>query len=118
MNREEILQYIYDLQFVPNYIKKLANSSDWEIIDDEIQDIWLQLCEVKEEKWAKLLDQGTKNDSFKAVRGFVSGLIYRNIKSLNSRLYYRLKKHKEKELPLGDVYADFENYENEQETIR
>ena len=118
MNRDEILQYIYDLQFVPNYVRKLANSDDWEIINDEIQDIWLQLCEVKDEKWQTLLEQGTKNDSFKAVRGYVSGLVYRNIKSVNSKLYYRLKKHQERELPMGDVYADFDKYESEQEDIR
>lgn len=98
MNRDEILQYVVDLQFVENYVKKLAYSNDWEMINDEIQEIWLQLCEVKEEKWQKLLGQGTKNDTFKAVRGFISGLIYRNIRSKNSKLYYKLKRHSEREL--------------------
>lgn len=114
MKRDEILQYIYDLQFVPNYVRKLANGDDWEIINDEIQDIWLQLCEVKEEKWQNLLNQGTKNDSFKAVRGYVSGLVYRNVKSKNSKVYYHLKKHSEREIPMGDTYANYEQYEGDE----
>ena len=111
MNREEVLQYIFDIQFVQNYTRKLANSDDWDIIEDIIQDIFLQLCEVSEEKWQNLLNQGTKNDSFKAVRGYVSGLVYRNVKSKNSKVYYHLKKHSERELPMGDTYVKYEEYE-------
>lgn len=114
MNRDEILQYIYDLQFVPNYVRKLANSEDWSILNDEIQDIWLQLCEVKDEKWQTLLAQGTKTDSFKAVRGYVSGLVYRNVKSKNSKVYYHLKKHSEREMPMGDTYFKYEEYEGDE----
>lgn len=98
MTRDELLQYIIDLQFVENYTKKLAYSNDFPIIDDEIQEIYLQLCEVRDEKWQELLAQGTKGDAFKAVRGFISGLIYRNVRSMNSKLYYRLKRHGEREI--------------------
>ena len=106
MSRDEILRYIYDLNFVENYAKKLANTDDWYQIDDIISDLWLQICEIPEEKWDKLLSQGTKKDSFYAVRGFVSGLIYRNVKSKNSKLYYHLKKHWEKEMPISEVSAN------------
>lgn len=111
MNRDEVLEYIYNLQFIQNYTRKLANCDDWNLIDDIVQDIFLQLCEVPEEKWQTLLSQGTKNDSFKAVRGYVSGLVYRNVKSKNSKVYYHLKKHSEREIPMGDTYAKYEEYE-------
>ena len=111
MNRDEVLEYIYNLQFIQNYTRKLANCDDWILIDDIVQDIFLQLCEVPEEKWQTLLSQGTKNDSFKAVRGYVSGLVYRNVKSKNSKVYYHLKKHSEREIPMGDTYAKYEEYE-------
>ena len=114
MNRNEVLQYIFDLQFVQNYTRKLANSDDWDLIEDIIQDIFLQLCEVSEEKWQNLLNQGTKNDSFKAVRGYVSGLVYRNVKSKNSKVYYHLKKHSEREIPMGDTYVNYEQYESDE----
>lgn len=98
MNRNELLQFIYDLGLVQGYCRKLANSSDWPMIDDLVQEIFLQLCEVPEDKWADLQKQGTKKDNMKAVRGYVSGLIYRNIKSKNSRYYNKMKKHLEREL--------------------
>lgn len=98
MNRNELLKYVYDIGLVQGYCRKLANSSDWNIIEDIVQEIWLQICEVPEDKWAKLLGQGTKNDSFKAVRGYISGLIYRNVKSENSRVFNKLKKHQKKEV--------------------
>ena len=83
---------------MPAYTRKLANSNDWPIIEDITQEIWVQICEVPDEKWQKLLSQGTKSDSFKAVRGYISGLIYRNVKSVNSKVYNKLKKHQTKEL--------------------
>lgn len=98
MTRDEILQYLYDLNFIDGYTRQLANGSDWRIIDDILQEIWLQLCEVSNEKWQALLDQGTRKDKFKALRGYVSGLIYRNVKSVNSRVYSRLKRHTKKEV--------------------
>ena len=111
MEKNEIIQYIYDLNFVDSYVRKLANSSQWPQIEDCIQEIYLQLLEVPQEKWDNLLSQGTKADSFKAVRGYISGVIYRNIKSVNSKVYYKLFKHNEKEIAVGDTYADLETYE-------
>ena len=115
MEKNEIIQYIHDLNFVDSYVRKLANSTHWPQIEDCIQEIYLQLLEVPQDKWDNLLSQGTKTDSFKAVRGYISGVIYRNIKSLNSRLYYKLFKHNEREIPIGDTYADFESYEKNYE---
>lgn len=103
MNRDETLQYIVDLQFVEHYTQKLIYKEDLPDLNDFIQEIWLQLCEVADEKWSKLWSQGTKNDNAKAVRGYVSGLICRNVKSTNSRLFYRLKKYKIKEIPVSDL---------------
>lgn len=103
MTRNELIQYIYDLGFVQNYSRKLAYSCDYDIIDDIEQELWVQICEVSDEKWERLLGQGTEKDSFKAVRGFIAGLIHRNIRSKNSKLYYKLKKHLEREIPMDDA---------------
>lgn len=108
MSKNDIIQYIYDLNFVPAYARQLANSSDWNIIEDIVQEIWLQICEVPEEKWRALLNQGTKKDSFKAIRGYVSGLCYRNIKSVNSKVYNRLKKHQTREILTDTGYISEE----------
>lgn len=108
MSRNEILQFVYDLNLVPAYTRQLANSSDWAQIEDITQEIWVQICEVPEEKWQILLGQGTKNDSFKAVRGYISGLIYRNVKSANSKVYNRLKKHQTREILTDTGYISEE----------
>ena len=109
MDRDDLLIYLKNLGLVENYTRKLALSNDWEQIDDEIGEIWLQICEIPQEKWDKLLLQGTQSDRFKAVRGFVAGLIHRNIRSTNSKLYYRLKKHQEREILVDD--ATFKAFE-------
>lgn len=102
MNRDETIQYIYDLGLVEGYLGKLIYQSDKEDYDDFLQEIWVQVCEIPEEKWEKLWAQGTKNDGAKAVRGYISGLIHRNVRSKNSRLYYKIKKHYEKEIPFSE----------------
>lgn len=104
-----------DLQFVDKYCLKLMGSEEENLKQDFIQEIWLQICEVKDEKWADLWSQGTKTDKAKAVRGFVSGLIYRNIRSKNSKAYYHLKKHMEKEVIVDDAAWNYygENLEDE-----
>ena len=113
MKRDELLEYVYNLNLVPAYTRQLANSSDWAQIEDITQEIWLQICEVPEEKCTKLLGQGTKKDSFKAVRGYISGLIYRNVKSVNSKVYNRLKKHQTREIltDTGNITDEMIDYE-------
>lgn len=96
--RDEVLNYLLSTNLVDNYIKKIAFSNDYEQIEDITQEIWLQICEVSEEKWEQLLNQGTEKDKFTKCRAFTSGLIHRNIRSTNSKVWYKLKKHTEREI--------------------
>lgn len=110
MTREEILNYIIETKLVENYTKKLANSDDWEQIEDITQEIYLQICEIPENKIIELYSQGTEKDPFKSVRGYVTGLIYRNIKSKNSKVWTKLKKHYTREfIQSSDEWDIFEN---------
>lgn len=119
MTRNETLQYINDLGLINGYLGKLIYPSDRDNYDDYFQEIWLQVCEVKPEKWEQLWEQGTRTDGSKAIRGYISGLVHRNIRSKNSRLYYKLKKHKEREVPFSEyISADDLNdwcYEEEED---
>lgn len=85
MTRDEIIQYLIDLQFVDKYTTKLNGYYD----PDFIQEMYLQILEISEAKWELLQQQS----NFSPV-AFVSGVIYRNIKSANSPLYYKYKKNK------------------------
>jgi hypothetical protein len=110
MNREEILNYIIETKLVENYTKKLANSDDWEQIEDITQEIYLQICEIPEDKLIELYNQGTEKDPFKSIRGYVTGLIYRNVKSKNSKVWTKLKKHYTREfIQDSDEWDIFEN---------
>lgn len=95
--RNKLLEEIQKLGLVENYAKKLCNSQDFNQFDDVIQELWLQLCEIPCEKWVDLLEQGTNKDRLKAVRGYISGVLHRSIRSNSSRLYNKLKKHQKYE---------------------
>lgn len=51
-NRNDILEWLHYIGLVDNYIKKLEyDSVPPETVQDEIQDIWLEICELSQEKW-------------------------------------------------------------------
>lgn len=88
--KEEILLELYDTMFVPNYIKKLANSSDQPFLEDLENDIWVILYSQPEERIQNLY-YSQKRNQINAVRRFTAGCIHRSIRSTTSP-YYRLYK--------------------------
>ena len=104
--RNKLIEHIYSLGLVQNYIKKIGFSNDLEIYDDICQEIWLQISEIPCEKWETLLSQGTEKDKLKAVRGYITGLIFKNIRSDSSKIYHKLKKHKQYEYIKDDLVWD------------
>jgi hypothetical protein len=116
MDRNDTIEYICNLGLVEGYLRKLIYHDDMQDYDDYRQELYLQICEVPEEKWDRLWKQGTATDGAKAIRGYVSGLIYRNVRSKNSKIYNRLKKFKIKEIPTdfsGSVHEEKENLRND-----
>lgn len=95
--RNKLIQTIYDLGLVQNYAKKISYKADLQDYDDIQQELFLILLEVKDETWEKLLREGKENDPLFSVRAYVSGLIYRQIRSKNSKIYSKFKKYKEHE---------------------
>lgn len=61
---------------------------------DYVQEVFLQICEVKPEKWKALMDNNdnTKHDEFYTIRNWVSMLIFNTVHSETSAAYRRLKK--------------------------
>lgn len=87
-NRDDILEWLRYTGLVDNYVKKLEYENiDSETLADEIQDIWLSICEIEQSQWDKLYYQ-----SATAIKAFVSGLIYRQIHSNYSKIYFKYKK--------------------------
>ena len=104
--RNKLIEHIYSLGLVQNYIKKIGFSNDLEIYDDICQEIWLQISEIPCEKFETLLSQGTEKDPLKNIRGYISGIIFKNIRSDSSKIYNKLKKYKQYEFIKDDLVWD------------
>lgn len=96
--RNKLIEDIYNTGLIQNYIKKLAYKADLQEYDDILQECWIQICEIKPERWEELLSQGKEHDKYFAVRGYISGIVYRQVRSRNSKIYAKFKKHKEYEI--------------------
>lgn len=91
--RDEILNYLITSNFVTSYTKKLVYPSDKDNLqDDYISEVWLQLCEVKDEKWQEIMNNNKNSDPMYGVRNFVSVLITNTVRSTTSAAYRKLKK--------------------------
>lgn len=86
--RDDILNWLIYTGLVDNYIKKLEYADiPQETLEDEIQEVWLNICEIDQSKWDTLYIQGAT-----AIKAYISGLIYRGIHSNSSRIYMKYKR--------------------------
>lgn len=86
--REDIIDWLINTCFIENYAIKLS-SNDNKYLDDIIQDIYVDILSISQEKWDTITYQG-----FAAIRAYISGMIHRQIKSVTSPTYYKYKKRK------------------------
>lgn len=119
--KNDIMNWLVYTRFVENYTIKLCSATDVDIVDDIIQEIYCTLCEKSQEEWDKITYQG-----YGAIKAYVSGVIYRMVKSATSPVYSKYKKRKKKEQLLSarvwNIFQttntlpqlkDFENEEGE-----
>ena len=93
MIREKVLKYLYDCGYVKYYVKKLMYPEDIEdLYNDYLQEVWVALCEISEEKWQELYNRRLNQDEFYDIRNWVSVLIRNTIRSTTSSAYRKLKK--------------------------
>ena len=107
MSREKILDELVKSCFIEWYTLQLMSKTSGFIVqtDDEyqeyIQEIWLQICEIQEDK---LIDLYTENK----LKAYISGLIHRNVKSNTSPAYTHIRKQNNKYIRKSD--DDWEKY--------
>lgn len=88
-SREDILQYLWNIGLINNYIRKLEYGTiDEETLQDIIQECWLIICEIPEEKICKLYNEQGKT----GLTAYISGVIYRQVHSDTSAIYIKYKK--------------------------
>ena len=107
MSRDKILDELVKSGFIEWYTLQLMSKTSGFIVqtDEEyqeyIQEIWLQICEIQEDK---LIDLYTENK----LKAYVSGLIHRNVKSNTSPAYTHIRKQNNKYIRKSD--DDWEKY--------
>ena len=101
MNREKILNELVNSCFIEWYTLQLMSKTSGFILqtDEEyqeyIQEIWLQICEIQEDK---LIDLYRENK----LKAYISGLIHRNVKSNTSPAYTHIRKQNNKYIRKSD----------------
>lgn len=88
-NKNEIISELYATRFVENYTRKIASGIDLAIFQDIIGEIYLKICELPE----KVITEIYNGCGINCFRRYVSGLIYRQVKSSNSTIYWKYKVH-------------------------
>lgn len=94
--KEDILDWLIKNQFIDFYVIKLIGNDDTSV-DDVIQDIYLSVCEMKQEDWDKLTKQG-----YGAIRAYISGMVYRQVCSSTSPSYYKYRRYNQNRISLED----------------
>ena len=99
-DRQSILEWIYKTNIVPWYATYILQRP---YEDDEVQDfigeLYLIICEVKEEKWNDLYSQGKF-----AISGYVTGIIRQQLYSSSSAIYFKYLKRKKKEIIMDEEF--------------
>lgn len=107
--RDVVIKWIYDTHLVEWYTTYLMKKSiEEDGVEDRIQELFLMICEIPEEKWKELYVQGQY-----AVSAYVTGIIHQQIISVNSAIYKKYGKHEAIEKTQSDLF--WQTYDEEHE---
>lgn len=98
--REDILEWIVAIHLVEWYTTYLLKRSiEQGDTADKIQEIYLEICKVPQEKWDDLYEQGVYS-----ISAYISGLIHRQIISDSSTLYMKYNRYRERFVTMEDSF--------------
>ena len=87
--KDVVIKWIYDTHLVEWYTTYLMKKSiEEDGVEDRIQELFLMICEIPEEKWKGLYAQGQY-----AISAYVTGIIHQQIISVNSAIYKKYTKY-------------------------
>ena len=99
-DRETILDWIYRTNLVPWYATYILQKPyDDDLVQDLIGELYLIICEIKEEKLKELYIQGKF-----AISGYVTGIIKQQLYSDSSTIYYKYYKHIQREIIMDEDF--------------
>ena len=105
-DRDSIIQWIYDIHIVEWYSTFLLKKRIDDDLADKIQEIYLILCEIPQDKWDELFEQGRF-----AISAYVTGVIHQQLYSTTSSIWYKYGKHDTTELTQDELF--WEKYNDE-----
>lgn len=105
-DRDTIIQWIYDIHIVEWYSTYLLKKRIDDDLADKIQEIYLILCEIPQDKWDELFEQGRF-----AISAYVTGVIHQQLYSTTSSIWYKYGKHDTTELTQDELF--WEKYNDE-----
>lgn len=98
-SKSEIITELYRTRFVENYAFKIAGEIDRIYFEDIVGDLYLIICELPDEFIVNLYNKCGIN----CFRQYVSGIIIKQIRSFNSKVYRQYKKDYGNVIPLSQI---------------
>ena len=99
-DKDTIIKWLYKSNLVPWYVTYILEKPiDDDYVQDCIGELYLMICEIEQDKWNKLYEQGKM-----AVSAYVTGIIRQQVISTNSRIYKLLGKHKAMEINKSEEF--------------
>lgn len=106
MQRDEIITELESTGFVENYANKFCGQMDRVYFEDIVAELYLIICELP----ASLVEQIYNGCGIDCFRRYVSGVIIRQMRSTNSRVFRKYTGHVYREVPMEIV-----NYEGKED---
>ena len=106
--RETIVQWLYDIHVVEWYATYITHQrlEDNEDLRDKVQEIYLIICEITQEKWDELYAQG-----YYCISAYVTGIVHQQLISDSSSCYRKYNLYEDKNKIMSEEF--WKNYEEE-----
>lgn len=109
LTKARLMRWVAHTQYVENFIKARIHQLDKPYLDDYIQECWVQILEVPEEKILEIYRRGKGK-----FTNYIKSIIMHNIKSNSSILFRNIRRDRFNEVYLGD--KEWINLEEDGET--
>lgn len=97
ITKDRIMEWMAGTKYVDGFIRKKIHSLDKEYVDDYIQEVWVQILQLPEEKIVEIYKSGKGR-----FTNYIKALIMNNIRSSCSYLYKHIRQPRVNEVYLTD----------------
>lgn len=102
-SKQQIIMELYETNFVEKYARKIANDADRMFLDDIVAELYLYICEMPTDLITGIYNRCGIN----CFRRYISGVVFKQMRSQNSKIYWKYKRHAQRYIPASQV----ENFE-------